>query len=64
MGQIALQTELLRRSSPGGATVIILALVVLGVIELAAPQESHAIPAFARKYDADCAMCHYPVVPR
>ena len=64
MGQIALQTELLRRSSPSGATVIILVLVVLGAIELAAPQESHAIPAFARKYDADCAMCHYPVVPR
>jgi hypothetical protein len=34
------------------------------VIGLAAPEESHAIPAWARKYDADCAMCHYPVVPR
>jgi hypothetical protein len=64
MGQITLQTELPRRSTPGGATVIILALVVLWAIELAAPQESHAIPAWARKYDADCAMCHYPVVPR
>lgn len=64
MGQITLQTELPRRASPGGAVVIILALAVLGAIELAAPQESHAIPAWARKYDADCAMCHYPVVPR
>ena len=64
MGQVALHTELPRRSSPGGATVIILALVVLGAIMLAAPQESDAIPAWARKYDADCAMCHYPVVPR
>lgn len=27
-------------------------------------RESQAIPAFARKYNADCAMCHYPVVPR
>jgi hypothetical protein len=64
MGQIALQPELPRRTSPGGATVIILALVVLGTIVLAVPQESQAIPAWARKYDADCAMCHYPVVPR
>ncbi len=64
MAQIALQTELPRRASPGGATVLILALVVLGTLVLAVPQESHAIPAWARKYDADCAMCHYPVVPR
>ena len=64
MGQIVLQTELPRRASPRGATVIILALVVLEAIMLAAPQESQAIPAWARKYDADCAMCHYPVVPR
>jgi hypothetical protein len=64
MGQIALQTELPRRSSPGGAIVIILALVVLEAIMVVAPQESHAIPAWARKYNADCAMCHYPVVPR
>lgn len=64
MGRIALQTELPPRSSHGGATVIILALVVLGAIALAASEKSHALPAFARKYNADCAMCHYPVVPR
>jgi hypothetical protein len=29
-----------------------------------AVRESQALPAFARKYNADCAMCHYPVVPR
>ncbi len=27
-------------------------------------RESGAIPAWARKYNADCAMCHYPVYPR
>lgn len=64
MGQIALQTERPRRASPGGATVIILALVVLGTFLLAVPQESHAIPAWARKYNADCAMCHYAAYPR
>jgi hypothetical protein len=64
MGQLLHHTELPRRSSPGGATVIILALAILGAIMLAAPLESHAIPAWARKYDAACAMCHYPVVPR
>jgi hypothetical protein len=64
MGQIAPQTELPRRSSPGGAIVIILALVVLEAIMLVAPQESHAIPAWARKYNADCAMCHYAAYPR
>jgi hypothetical protein len=64
MGQIALQTELLRRSKLGGATVIILSLIVLEAIILAVPQESHAIPAWARKYNADCAMCHYAAYPR
>jgi hypothetical protein len=44
MGQIALQTELPRRASPGGATGIMLALAVLGAIVPAAPQESDAIP--------------------
>ena len=63
-GTITHHTELPRRSSPGGVTVIILALAILGAIMLAAPLESHAIPAWARKYDAACAMCHYPVVPR
>jgi len=27
-------------------------------------QEASAIPAFARKYNADCAMCHYAAYPR
>ncbi|MFY9269915.1 MAG: hypothetical protein WAO55_09240 [Candidatus Manganitrophaceae bacterium] len=28
------------------------------------PRESSAIPAWTRKYGADCSMCHYPAVPR
>lgn len=38
-------------------------VVLVGAI-LSTVQESEAIPAWARKYGADCSMCHYPVVPR
>jgi hypothetical protein len=38
--------------------------LLLVLSSLLVQPESHAIPAFARKYNADCAMCHYPVVPR
>ncbi|HET8580814.1 MAG TPA: hypothetical protein VFL31_07430 [Nitrospiraceae bacterium] len=38
-------------------------VVVVGLI-LASVRESQAIPAWARKYNADCSMCHYPVIPR
>src|SRR3990167_2968289 len=41
-----------------------LVLVILVGVLLATVRESNAIPAWARKYNADCAMCHYPVVPR
>src|SRR3972149_76272 len=27
-------------------------------------RKAHAIPAWARKYDQPCVMCHYPAVPR
>lgn len=46
------------------ATPIALIVVVLGGVLVATVRESEAIPAFARKYDADCAMCHFPVIPR
>lgn len=49
-----------------GKWACILVLHVLSEIILLhiTVQTSEAIPAFARKYKADCAMCHYPVVPR
>ena len=28
------------------------------------PDRAEAIPAWARKYNADCSLCHYPSVPR
>lgn len=34
------------------------------ILESFNPIPAHAIPAFARKYNADCSMCHYPNVPR
>jgi len=37
--------------------------IILGVL-VTTVRESKAIPAWARKYNADCPMCHYPVVPR
>ncbi len=42
----------------------LLFLMMLPGMFLSTVRESQAIPAFARKYNADCAMCHYPVVPR
>jgi hypothetical protein len=61
---MALKTDMTGRSPLCGAILIILALVVLEAIALAVPQESHAIPAWARKYNADCGMCHYAAYPR
>lgn len=46
------------------AIVVALVLVILAGMLLATVREAKAIPAWARKYNADCAMCHYPVVPR
>ena len=43
---------------------VLLSLIALVSLFVAEVRESHATPAFARKYNADCAMCHYPVVPR
>lgn len=46
------------------AIVMALVLVIVAGVLLATVRESKAIPAWARKYNADCTMCHYPVVPR
>ncbi len=46
------------------AVALILILVVITMMFVGTVRESQALPAFARKYQADCAMCHYPVVPR
>lgn len=46
------------------AIALILILVVITMMFVGTVRESQALPAFARKYQADCAMCHYPVVPR
>ncbi|MEK7279559.1 MAG: hypothetical protein AAB090_02785, partial [Nitrospirota bacterium] len=34
------------------------------ILESFNPIPAYAIPAFARKYNADCSMCHYPAAPR
>ena len=39
-------------------------LVILVVSVLASVKDSEALPAWARKYTAECAMCHYPAIPR
>lgn len=46
------------------AILIALAFIVTIGVLLATVRESKAIPAWARKYSADCSMCHYPVIPR
>lgn len=46
------------------AVGLALGVVVVAGLILASVRESQAIPAWARKYNADCSMCHYPVIPR
>jgi len=43
--------------------VAILLLCLISTL-LVSVRESSAIPAWARKYNADCAMCHYAAYPR
>lgn len=43
---------------------IVLILLGVSTMFIASVRESKAIPAFARKYQANCAMCHFPVYPR
>lgn len=42
----------------------VLILVLIGSVLIATVRNSDALPGFARKYNADCAMCHFPVYPR
>jgi len=46
------------------AVPLFLALVMVGGLFIAGVRESQALPGFARKYNADCAMCHFPAIPR
>ena len=43
-------------------TSVVLILIGAASAFLSTVEESEALPAFARKYQADCAMCHYPVI--
>jgi len=38
-------------------------VLMLGLLGPMAPRDLKAIPAFARRYNANCSMCHAPVVP-
>ena len=42
----------------------VLTLILIGSVLIATVRNSDALPGFARKYNADCAMCHFPVYPR
>ncbi len=55
-----------KRATIFGKSAIVTALTVVVLVGalLATVRESKAIPAWARKHNADCSMCHYPVVPR
>jgi hypothetical protein len=49
------------RGVPGILMMLVVIMMSTWVVD---GQEAHAIPAWARKYNADCAMCHYPTYPR
>jgi hypothetical protein len=44
--------------------IVAILLICLISTLLVSVRESRAIPAWARKYNADCAMCHYAAYPR
>jgi hypothetical protein len=44
--------------------IIAIVIVCITAMMLVSAQEASAIPAWARKYNADCAMCHYAAYPR
>jgi len=46
------------------AIPLVLVLIMMCGMFLSAVRESEALPGFARKYNADCSMCHFPVIPR
>lgn len=53
-----------RRISRGVPGILMMLIVIMMSTWVVDVQEAHAIPAWARKYNADCAMCHYPTYPR
>ncbi|MBI4714981.1 MAG: hypothetical protein HY760_03425 [Nitrospirae bacterium] len=42
----------------------LMAVTWIFVLEAVAPPPAEAIPAWARKYNSDCSLCHYPAAPR
>ena len=52
---------LLQRFRP---QIIAIVMVCITATMLISAQEASATPAWARKYNADCAMCHYAAYPR
>ncbi len=44
--------------------LIVMTLIVSPLSIMLFPHEVSALPAFARKYNADCSLCHSPAVPR
>jgi len=44
--------------------LILMTMIATPFFVLLFPLESSALPAFARKYNADCSLCHSPAVPR
>ena len=62
---------LLQRFRPQIIAIMIVGITVMGITAMCVTvmtvidaQEASATPAFARKYSADCAMCHYAAFPR
>ncbi len=44
--------------------LIVLALIMTPLFVLLSSREANALPAWGRKYNADCSLCHSPAVPR
>jgi hypothetical protein len=58
---ITVGSRRISRGIPGIFMMLIVLMMSTWVVDV---QEAQAIPAWAKKYNADCAMCHYPTYPR
>ncbi len=55
---------MMKRSLVKKIVVFFSFMVLSWVFQSFVPPPAEAMPSFTRKYNADCAMCHYPNVPR
>jgi len=62
--KVCIKEDAMKRTSLYYFICLSVFFVSMTGIDLIRVSDAHAIPAWARKYDQPCQMCHYPAVPR